>query len=173
VILRYRVSRPGKFPIPNCEVQCPAVSPKELRIGAVYCGLVRFTADRGGGFRTKPELEKQATLVYCGLLRMDKAPRQKPARGALTTNGTNHTKGRKLNHGFHGYHGSKLQTTGDANTRKETERLNRGRSSRIRRKGVVLLRKRITNGQITNGGEGVGGTIYPSTRQEPHFTGHF
>jgi hypothetical protein len=99
VILRYRVSRPGKFPIPNCEVQCPAVSPKELRIGAVYCGLVRFTADRGGGFRTKPELEKQATLVYCGLLRMDKAPRQKPARGALTTNGTNHTKGRKLNHG--------------------------------------------------------------------------
>jgi hypothetical protein len=73
VILRYRVSRPGKFPIPNCEVQCPAVSPKELRIGAVYCGLVRFTADRGGGFRTKPELEKQATLVYCGLLRMDKA----------------------------------------------------------------------------------------------------
>src|SRR5204862_8237074 len=69
------------------------VFPKELRIGAVYCGLVRITADQGGGFRTNPELEKQATLVWCGLLRMGKAPRRKPQE-ALTTKYANHTKGR-------------------------------------------------------------------------------
>jgi hypothetical protein len=76
VISRYRVLRAGIFQIPNRESQRPAVSPKELWFAPVCSGLVWFTPDWGGGFRSKPELEKQATLVYSGLLRIAEAPRQ-------------------------------------------------------------------------------------------------
>src|SRR5437588_6287384 len=74
------------------ERQRPAVFPKELRFATVCYDLVRFTADRGGGFRSKPQLEKQATLVYSGLLRMAKA---EAGREALTRKKANHAKGRK------------------------------------------------------------------------------
>jgi hypothetical protein len=79
VISRYWVLRPGKIQIPNRELQRPAVSQRSsglLRFALVWCGLLRIGVVASGPNRS---WFCRTTLVCSGLLRIAKAPRQKPA----------------------------------------------------------------------------------------------